>query len=224
MKLLQKKGSALAAMFTAVVIACLGLAQRSDAAVTWLVSDDGTDLTIQTDGGTLNYNLNDWLTPGVANDPFWYSGSGAVLTNNTIYGGGTGARQVSETGAGVAGYELPIDGTFSSFVSGFAMASGDAFGVTTSNGAPGFIAARLSLPIGSALSGSITPITTFTLYGTTVSTVFGSNLDSGPVVIWEDRISGDTVQIGLAPAAVPEPSSTALLGLGGLALMLRRRR
>ena len=32
MKLLQKKGSSLAAMFTAVVIACLGLAQQSEAA------------------------------------------------------------------------------------------------------------------------------------------------------------------------------------------------
>ena len=34
----------------------------------------------------------------------------------------------------------------------------------------------------------------------------------------------DNLQIGAAAAAVPEPSSTALLGLGGLALMLRRRR
>ena len=36
--------------------------------------------------------------------------------------------------------------------------------------------------------------------------------------------SGDQIKIGVNPAAVPEPSSTALLGLGGLALMLRRRR
>lgn len=37
---------------------------------------------------------------------------------------------------------------------------------------------------------------------------------------WEHRIQGDTVQVRL----VPEPSSTALLGLGGLALILRRRK
>ena len=39
-----------------------------------------------------------------------------------------------------------------------------------------------------------------------------------------DDDDGFTGQITLTLTAVPEPSSTALLGLGGLALMLRRKR
>ena len=50
MKLLQKKGSSLAAMFTAVVIACLGLAQQVEAAVTWTVDQVGADLVMTTSG------------------------------------------------------------------------------------------------------------------------------------------------------------------------------
>jgi hypothetical protein len=51
---------------------------------------------------------------------------------------------------------------------------------------------------------------------------------SDSIVINGDKVSGDhgmwngfqLVETG----AIPEPSSTALLGLGGLALILRRRR
>ncbi len=50
MKLLQKKGSSLAAMFTAVVIACFGLAQQGEAVVMWEVSEVGGDVTIVASG------------------------------------------------------------------------------------------------------------------------------------------------------------------------------
>ncbi|NCF13059.1 MAG: PEP-CTERM sorting domain-containing protein, partial [Verrucomicrobiaceae bacterium] len=39
---------------------------------------------------------------------------------------------------------------------------------------------------------------------------------------WQIKLSG--TDLVLEAYAVPEPSSTALLGLGGLALALRRRR
>ncbi len=74
---------------------------------------------------------------------------------------------------------------------------------------------------GSATTVSISN-TFMTVLGVNINDLFGSALDNGPLVIWESVVTGDSIQIGLA--AVPEPSSTALLGLGGLALMLRRRR
>ena len=57
--------------------------------------------------------------------------------------------------------------------------------------------------------------------GTTIATMFGTNLDSGPVLLYTlDGGTSDTISIAL----VPEPTTTALLGLGGLALILRRRK
>ena len=79
---------------------------------------------------------------------------------------------------------------------------------------------------GGVYTGSATTVsisnTFMTVLGVNINDLFGSALDNGPLVIWESVVTGDSIQIGLA--AVPEPSSTALLGLGGLALMLRRRR
>ena len=71
----------------------------------------------------------------------------------------------------------------------------------------------------------ITPISSMTFFNTHYSDVFGGNLDSGPVAIWSTEGSNDFVFVALGQiVAVPEPSSTALFGLGGIALMLRRRR
>ncbi len=56
------------------------------------------------------------------------------------------------------------------------------------------------------------------------STDYGAGMGSA-VGYWVDLKPGDaTVFDNLTIDAVPEPSSTALLGLGGLALILRRRR
>ena len=41
-------------MLVAVFIACFALALKMEAGVTWLASDDGTDLTLMTDGGSFN--------------------------------------------------------------------------------------------------------------------------------------------------------------------------
>ena len=54
----------------------------------------------------------------------------------------------------------------------------------------------------------------------TVASVFGSNLNAGPVLLWTHNGTGDTIHVGL----VPEPSTTALLTLGALGLMARCRR
>lgn len=50
-------------------------------------------------------------------------------------------------------------------------------------------------------------------------------LDIGMVAIYDDALTaGEVSALGLAGTAVPEPSSAALLGLGGLALIMRRRK
>jgi hypothetical protein len=54
---------------------------------------------------------------------------------------------------------------------------------------------------------------TFRLIGTATS-----DSDFGRNVVLDDLVLGGTA------VAVPEPTTTALLGLGGLALILRRRR
>ena len=51
-----------------------------------------------------------------------------------------------------------------------------------------------------------------------------TNLTSDTATIAINRISRDGVLVGLQLETVPEPSSTALLGLGGLALIMRRRK
>jgi len=67
-----------------------------------------------------------------------------------------------------------------------------------------------------ALQGISTPTGTWTWANKTLDQVL---TDTTTQVVYPTG-GGDTIQF----TAVPEPSSTALLGLGGLALLMRRRR
>ena len=60
-------------------------------------------------------------------------------------------------------------------------------------------------------------------FNESIDAVFGNSLDSGPVTIWEDMVSKDTITLSLSPI-VPEPSSVTLLIIGTLGCMLRRQR
>ena len=60
-------------------------------------------------------------------------------------------------------------------------------------------------------------------FAESVDEVFGDALDNGPVVLWEDYVSGDTISLSLSPM-IPEPSSSALLLLGAFGCLLRRSR
>jgi hypothetical protein len=64
------------------------------------------------------------------------------------------------------------------------------------------------------------------LLNNTSNTIIFTDINSvgGEIEILFRGISGDANWSTLELTSVPEPSSTALLGLGGLALMLRRRR
>ena len=209
MKLLQKKGSSLAAMFTAVIIACLGLTQRGEAVVMWEVSEVGGDVTIIA-SGTLNL-------PGTVFDYPVSTTSFAAVSS----GGALIVRSIGSQRFG--GFDAVFNDVVSSAVSynsnngDILSFGGDSFGV--------FAGGDLILD-GGVYTGSATTVsisnTFMTVLGVNINDLFGSALDNGPLVVWESVVTGDSIQIGLA--AVPEPSSTALLGLGGLALMLRRRR
>ena len=192
----------MAAMFTAVVIACLGLAQRSDAAVTWLVSESGGDVLLSTSG---SLQLGGGFVVGTITRDW-----GGDVTDDLF-----GARGVMDRVAGAGS----ITGALSGLVG--VSSTSTASGVFGANNASLFL--EQGVYVGAATT--ITPVASMTFLSNTISNIFGSVLDSGPVVLWTANGSGDTISVALAPAAtVPEPSTTALLGLGGLALMLRRRR
>jgi len=62
--------------------------------------------------------------------------------------------------------------------------------------------------------------------GTTATAVTGFtvNFDDAEAGVTPTQNRIDYIGVAYAPVAVPEPSSAALLGLGGLALILRRRK
>ncbi len=79
---------------------------------------------------------------------------------------------------------------------------------------------------------NLNPSQAFTILYPTNVTYIGAfalgnitTIDNGSAVQFVSNPDGTQVrQITFAETAVPEPSSTALLGLGGLALILRRRK
>ena len=60
-------------------------------------------------------------------------------------------------------------------------------------------------------------------FNESVEDVFGTALDNGPVTIWQDLVSEDTITLSLS-TIVPEPSSSSLLMISLLGCMLRRHR
>lgn len=184
-------------------IACVGLATPAHAVVTWIVSEDASGVTISTDGGSLNLgsttaaftNLGGVNAASVASDSLWSQ------------------PNLRHRAAANTGTATPLVGA-SAFA--FDVASGHAFGHTDD-----YVSWD---PTWGTTPGVITPISTIDFAaGTTINSIFSNSLNGGPVTVWTHDTTGDTIQVKLAIPA-PEPSSTALLGLGGLALMIRRRR
>ena len=118
----------------------------------------------------------------------------------------TGSLDLSSLTAG--GFTIDIDSLTSGNI------AGDAVGFDTwTKGSPGDV--DYSFTIATASSG----ITGFDADNFTLDS---SGFSNAPSWDWQIVLSGS--DLVLEAYAVPEPSSTALLGLGGLALMLRRKR
>ena len=118
----------------------------------------------------------------------------------------TGTLDLTNLTAG--GFTIDIDSLTSGNI------AGDAVGFDTwTKGSPGDV--DYSFTIATASSG----ITGFDADNFTLDS---SGFSNAPSWDWQIVLSGS--DLVLEAYAVPEPSSTALLGLGGLALMLRRKR
>ena len=225
MKLLQKKGSSCAAMFAAATITCLSLAQQGEAAVTWMVTQVGDDVVMAVDGGTLEVPAS--LLIYSSNNSGQNYGNLAFNGNiQSFFGGPTDVyykyqlRDVGDFGTNVAGFTNPP--TYSVVATSVTGTKGLAV-YNIANPLPGGTSAWLVVNVpgydGSALS--YTPDVSMTFSDTTISAMFGSNLDEGPQLLWTGT-TGDTVSIALSP--VPEPSNLALLALGACGVLTHRRR
>ena len=118
----------------------------------------------------------------------------------------TGTLDLTNLSAG--GFTIDIDSLTSGNI------AGDAVGFDTwTKGNPGDV--DYSFIIASA-SGGITD------FSADKFSFDSSGFTNGPSWDWQIKLSG--TDLVLEAYAVPEPSSAALLGLGGLALMLRRKR
>ena len=193
----------------------LGAQQGLEASVTWLVSDNGMDLTFQTDGGSLD--LGD-VTEAVVVDPRDFQPHSYVSGT-----GSSGFYMMSQDFLVLPGVGVPSD--FLMFLRHNVSANFDGAGPTFGFGGPSLI---LGAEFGdfddlgrvNSVSSSITPESTFRIPGYTVSSLFGSTLDSGPVLLWTHQVTGDTI---LLSRAIPEPS-VVLCSLTGFFLFGLRRR
>ena len=175
----------------------------ADADIILEVSDNGTDLRLQWTG---SMNVGTTGTAGTANLDAFQPGSGAVASRDGSVFAATGAGSISGNDPWIASAttNIPSNGTGTSFgFQGGRLFWDDTFGATP---------------------GVISPNRAWTFSGLTVATAFGANLDSGPVVLWTHGTTSETISVGLATAAVPEPSSLATLCLGTLGFVAYRRR
>ena len=175
----------------------IGLATTAQAVVTWVVSEDGTGMTMTTSGSlqTISTNTGTGTDPpvGLVSGSAVYSINGAFGVDNT-------------TGSG----------TDTSFAGNIATQT---FGHSFGHNGDTLI---WDLSFGN-LPDTFFPVSEMTFAGATISGFFGTSLNSGPVTVWTDNTTSDTIQVELA-VPVPEPTAATLAVLGLLGLVLRHRK
>jgi hypothetical protein len=199
---IHKKFSSLSTMLATGIVTLSALTSQAEAGVIWTFGQDGADVTA-TVGGAFSIDVESVDTTG---GPALLSGVSELVT---------------VTGAS---YAAPGVGVYSS-VGGVSTADAGA-------GSFGHFSADLywdaglgaTLTAGTDVAGGGT-VPSVTWNSTTIDTIFGGGFfDNGPVTAWTLTGGAATDTISYV-AAVPEPSSSALLvSLGTLALLARRRR
>lgn len=191
-----KTGSSSPKLPLVLVVSLVALLQQADAALTWVVQDNGFNEV-----------------------RFFPSGSIDISgLNITSVDGGSGG--VGPTSIGLCA-SLPF--LFS--VTGIATSTTGSLGYFPAKpdiGVPQFYTSGDRLVYyWTTISGStITPSGGFTCLNTNMKAMFGSNLESGPRIIWTNPQNGDTVSIA---AAVPEPSLVSMFALLSIGLCCFRK-
>ena len=214
-------------------------------------TSDYTQVTV-TNGGTLNLNggaLTLTRTSGSNNTEKFFLNNGSTL--NFVDGTHTINERIATYGATtstirITGSEATINVHQQSTFNATLDFVFDANGISTfdSDSRLGFSSSTIDIDVSAYTGGDATFVLVDTeLFGGTyanngggfgtINTITNTAVNSwggGYDVTYDQSLfdgdddDGFTGQITLTLTAVPEPSSTALLGLGGLALMLRRKR
>ena len=178
------------------------LTLAASAQVTWMVKQVGADVVLSTVGSLqVGSTTNELIPYGTTN-----IGTGDL--SNTILVA-FGDRYYKKSGVG-SYTPFFFANTYEDGI-----ASGDSFGQART-------ALFWSVTEGST-PGTITPRATLVFPNHTISEYFGTLLDDGMRhVTFTVTETNDT--IGIQLQHVPEPSSTALLGIGVLGFLIRRKR
>ena len=207
---------------------CFGGHQDLEASVTWMVSDNGFDLTFQTYGGTLDLGNVDgavWVT-GDGHFPISYIGG----ANPDINRANPGLYMISQEYFFLdnAGDPSGFGPFLAEDINAAFEGAGPTFGFEDDAllwgvefGSPvNLMDENKENDIPKPISAVISPDSTFLVEGFTVASMFGESLDNGPVLLWTHRETGDSIYLS---KAIPEPS-VGFLFLAGFILLGARRR
>jgi hypothetical protein len=146
-----------------------------------------------------NVNADNWLTNGVSVDEWISFDLGQAYDLNAIYLWNYNENHSSGEGRDIKDFTVEVSANGSTWVapsSGGSQTAAEVLEATTPHGAETL-----------AMTASNVQYVRFTI-------------DS----LHKTQAYGGLAHVGFEGTAVPEPSTTALLGLGGLALILRRRK
>ena len=196
---IHKNISSLSAMLATGIVTLSALTSQAEAGVIWTFEQDGPNVTAVVSG---SFSVD---VGGVLGGTSTYiEGRGNLVAlvgdYNTNASAGTairGGNTLPDAGVGVFGH------------------LGTGLYWDPALGAP--------LSAGTDVAGGDS-VPSLTWNGTTLATIFGGGFfNNGPVTAWtlDNGASTDTISF---VAAVPEPSSSLLIGLGAFGLLARRKR